>query len=1283
MIARGRAARIVVAAALAAVVVALAWGEVSARAARAAAEGVEWVDDDVEPARAALASALLEIEASCDDAAREALRRTEGESDRAAIFDALARVPLAPGAGLHVEDRDGRLLAWAGATIDDATRAQIPRGSDGTTFVETPASRRLAVRRTRATPLDGVPVLAVCHRPIQVRFPLRNRFLKPWSLEEEISRGWRVGTARVLGPDAAEGEPLRSVGGTLARIDVRPLSARSWIEAVDGAAGRRRAVLLSTGAAIAALLALLLASSLRAPRWVPPLAQAGLVLAARAAAAAFATSTLFGDGPLTDPARYAQTLPLRLADSPLGLLLTCGAAAGAAVFVRRALLLAGRRPRSFAVAAATTAAAAVASSLVVAPVVAAVVKYSRVEFFPVSSVLPGIAAAALLAALLACGVAAVLLVDAVWRLARPAEPLTGPKAVVFVVALGALALPLAPAGAAYAPGLALVGVAGAAAAFASLMLGGGAAVRAAVVPLGVTLALFAPLERHLHAADREAVEDMADARASSTDAAARLLVQQTLEKLATSETLQEGLRGRSLPRDLAVRLWADTPLARRKGGSSLAIAPLSGGGQRFDAGLPPTIWLPHPDDHPALGQVSQPLAGRGPGLSGRWIVGRAEVSVDGRAAAIAQAILEVRPPAGPLPELEVLGPAGADDAREPPEASVSDYGPDGRLVGSDAPYRPAGQQLGTQVRRAVLEERRSVWSEVHAADRDIAVLVVPAVDDDGAVTGARAFSFDTGGARDVLLRAARASLCGAIVSLVALLAAAPAWARRVRFGLAQKLVVSYVVVSAVPLLVLAWANRELILRSAEEAKERELRDALALVEAALYVREDRFAGVRDSDAATRARVAGELVREAAYGVGHHANVFLGAELLASSDPALFDTELLPTRLPGPVYRDVLLRGHPFAVDEAAVGEYRFDVGYAPLRGRRRGAPGSASGGNPEGEDDAVDATVDAPFGAVSVPLLQQQRARDRELADAVTAVLGFYLASLVAAIAAGTWLARRLTAPLGELSEATRRVAKGDLSKPVPGAGPDELGEVVTGFNQMMRDLAESRERLVRAQKEAAWRDMARQVAHEVKNPLTPMRLAAEHMRRAWRDKVPTFEAVLERGVDLIVRQTVSLERIATAFSDFARLPVRRRERVDLPALVDEVLDLYANVPDLEVKRDMDRTVPALLGDPDELRRVLVNLARNAVEALDGRAGTLTVRLVRDGPHLVLTVHDTGPGIPDDVKPRLFEPYLSTKTGGTGLGLAICKRAVEDLGGTIGIESTEGEGTTVTIRLES
>jgi signal transduction histidine kinase len=836
----------------------------------------------------------------------------------------------------------------------------------------------------------------------------------------------------------------------------------------------------------------------------------------------------------------------------------------------------------------------------------------------------------------------------------PAERPSTPRAVAATFLVAAALAPFS-AGAPHAVALAVAAVVGSAAALAPSILEAGSVERAAAPPLGVAVALFAPLAGALHAATRQAVELEADEMASRTVPEERLFVGDTLDRAARDPLLVAALAAGKLPRDLALSLWAKSPLAGRSGGSSLDVFPLVGYGehQGFSADLPPATWLPDVKRYPPPGEISRtPLPGQGPGADGRWIVGETMVVVDGRDAARLQVILEVRPPAPMLPELRVLGSSRTPDAREPPRLFTTRYSTDGSLVETDDPWRAGGAPLDPDLRRAAVDGRTSVWKSARRPDRELDVFVRPDVENDR-VVAVHAFTYNTGGARQLLLDGTRAALCGALSSLAALLFTARSWARRARLRIAQRLVISYVVVAALPLAVLGWANREIAQERADDATRRDLIEEMLLLRTALR-------GPIEADLVDRAPASAPFeLRNIAYGIGRHANVFLGPRLVATSDQGLFDTELLPTRLPGAVYRDVVLLEQPFEETEASVGGYRFDVGYSPWR--------SASDGK--------------VIGAVSVPLLNRRKLGERELASSMTALLGIYLASLVAAVAVGTWLAGRLTKPLSDLTDAAKRVARGDLQRPVPGGGPDELGEVVAAFNQMQSDLGESRARLVKAEKESAWRDMARQVAHEVKNPLTPMRLAAEHMRRAWRDKVPHFDDVLERGVDLVVRQTESLQRIAGAFSDVARFPSRKREPVDVPAVVDEVLDLWKGAPDVEIRREIARPLPPVSADPDELRRVVGNLVKNAVEAMEGRKGTLTAKLSRDAGFLVLTLADDGPGIPDEILPRLFEPYLSTKTKGTGLGLAIVKRAIDDLGGTIAIESRHGVGTTVTVRL--
>jgi signal transduction histidine kinase len=213
---------------------------------------------------------------------------------------------------------------------------------------------------------------------------------------------------------------------------------------------------------------------------------------------------------------------------------------------------------------------------------------------------------------------------------------------------------------------------------------------------------------------------------------------------------------------------------------------------------------------------------------------------------------------------------------------------------------------------------------------------------------------------------------------------------------------------------------------------------------------------------------------------------------------------------------------------------------------------------------------------------------------------------------------------------------------------------------------------------------MAKQIAHEIKNPLTPMRLSAQHLKRAFDDGHPEFPEILARGVDTIIRQTDVLKRIAGEFSAFARLPVRSLGPVDPAAVARETAGLFRGSAEVSVVEEIG-PVPPVLADADDLRRVLVNLATNAVQAMEGRPGVLTIRARETAlgakRAVEITVTDTGTGIaPEDMK-RLFEPSFSTKKGGTGLGLAISRAVVVSFGGEIAIRSEPGRGTTVTVTL--
>ncbi|MEM7518037.1 MAG: ATP-binding protein, partial [Planctomycetota bacterium] len=286
-------------------------------------------------------------------------------------------------------------------------------------------------------------------------------------------------------------------------------------------------------------------------------------------------------------------------------------------------------------------------------------------------------------------------------------------------------------------------------------------------------------------------------------------------------------------------------------------------------------------------------------------------------------------------------------------------------------------------------------------------------------------------------------------------------------------------------------------------------------------------------------------------------------------------------------------------------------------------------------------------------------------------------------------MARRTTRPIVELESHTRRVAAGDLDARIQVRSEDELGQLGHAFNEMTAELEQSRAQAVQIEKEAAWREMARQVAHEIKNPLTPIQLSSNLLLRARREDSPEFDGILERTVDMISRQVESMREIASDFAAFAGVRQVELEDMDLTDLTLEILTLTAAWAD-ELKVEIDRRGSLLDGsqavvraDRGELRRVLLNLVNNALEAMpDG--GELCVDVHSSTPpgSVLIEISDTGEGLTEEARARLFEPYFTTRSRGTGLGLAICKRVVDELGGTIGLEPrAKGTGTVVRVEL--
>jgi signal transduction histidine kinase len=322
---------------------------------------------------------------------------------------------------------------------------------------------------------------------------------------------------------------------------------------------------------------------------------------------------------------------------------------------------------------------------------------------------------------------------------------------------------------------------------------------------------------------------------------------------------------------------------------------------------------------------------------------------------------------------------------------------------------------------------------------------------------------------------------------------------------------------------------------------------------------------------------------------------------------------------------------------------------------------------------------EAPVARIEVGLASPGLVRAE--ATVLLAFLSALAAGTFAAALAGAALARRVTRPVEALQAAAARVAAGDLEARVEARATGEVGELVEAFNAMTAELAASRARLAAAERIAAWREVARRLAHEVKNPLTPIAMSVETLRDALAQDRPDFREIFDEGAQAIGEEVRRLKRIVDEFSRFARLPAPELAPVPAEEIVQSVLALYpAPPPGVEIAREVEPGLPPVHADRDQVLQVMLNLVRNAVEAMpDG--GTLRVSARREADAVLFSVSDCGAGIAPEDLPRIFEPYFTTKEGGTGLGLAIARRIAEEHGGSLDAEPARGGGTTFTLRL--
>ena len=324
-----------------------------------------------------------------------------------------------------------------------------------------------------------------------------------------------------------------------------------------------------------------------------------------------------------------------------------------------------------------------------------------------------------------------------------------------------------------------------------------------------------------------------------------------------------------------------------------------------------------------------------------------------------------------------------------------------------------------------------------------------------------------------------------------------------------------------------------------------------------------------------------------------------------------------------------------------------------------------------------------PLAYLNIPYFVGSHELRKQVSSLIVGVINAYLIFVLLAISFAVFVAKRITHPLSMMQNRLGKVSLSKKNEKIEYRRKDEIGDLVTVYNRMVDELSESVGKLAQSEREMAWREMAKQIAHEIKNPLTPMRLNVQHLQRARKDKVEDFDTYLEKVTNSLIEQIDQLSVIATEFSNFAKMPIAKRTRIDVISELKKSCDLFKKTPAITIIEEFDASVPAwVYADPDQMVSVFNNIIKNASQAIPKKEkGILKINAETNTENLKITFTDNGTGMTAEVKEKIFQPNFTTKSSGMGLGLAIVKNIITNTKGKIWFTTQQGVGTTFFIEL--
>ncbi len=452
--------------------------------------------------------------------------------------------------------------------------------------------------------------------------------------------------------------------------------------------------------------------------------------------------------------------------------------------------------------------------------------------------------------------------------------------------------------------------------------------------------------------------------------------------------------------------------------------------------------------------------------------------------------------------------------------------------------------------------------------------------------------------------------------------------KQLKYSFRLQLLIAFLLVSIIPIVILAVYNRQIVQQRSQTAIFNELNERANYVERG--IREE----LKESGYHDFTKAFNNVGRD----LGISFAIYEGTNQIYNSKEQYYDIGLFTDKLNPEIYYEVNYLSYREYLTEDKIDNFYYDSFYKKITIENRPLI--------IGVNDAFN-KVRLSFSVLNIDVF----------------LFGVFSLTTLMMIILSALLANRISLPIRKLTKATEAVAQGDLNVELKNSAKGELKDLLSGFNSMTKELQKNQNELAELERENAWKEMAKQVAHEIKNPLTPMKLAVQQLIVSYKDKNKNFDSIFEKVSATILNQIESLNLIASEFSRFARMPNFKLEEIDLLKSINETVNLFVDEQiKIEIKTDlMEANIEA---DESQIRRLFINLIRNSIQAEAKRVG---IEVFSENSNYQINFKDNGKGIPDDIKDKIFESNFTTKSKGMGIGLKLAKRFIEGINGSISL----------------